>query len=128
MNQWNKEILRLAVPSIVTNVTVPLLGRVDLAMMVYSTYRKDITNYSRAIFRLYYQIVYRNDAHEDFDVRHLEGKLWEIRAKGKDGIARSLYVTASGKRIVIVRCFVKKSQKTPEKELKMALQRAEEVE
>jgi 6,7-dimethyl-8-ribityllumazine synthase len=51
-----------------------LSGRVDLAMMVYSTYRKDITNYSRAIFRLYYQIVYRNDAHEDFDVRHLEGK------------------------------------------------------
>ena len=61
-------------------------------------------------------------------VRHLEGKLWEIRAKGKDGIARSLYVTASGKRIVIVRCFVKKSQKTPDKELKIALQRAKEVE
>ena len=61
-------------------------------------------------------------------VRHLEGKLWEIRAKGKDGIARSLYVTASGKRIVIVRCFVKKSQKTPDKELKIARQRAKEVE
>ena len=61
-------------------------------------------------------------------VRHLEGKLWEIRAKGKDGIARSLYVTASGKRIVIVRCFVKKAQKTPDKELKLALQRAKEAE
>ena len=61
-------------------------------------------------------------------VRHLEGKLWEIRAKGKDGIARSLYVTASGKRIVIVRCFVKKTQKTPDKELKIARQRAKEVE
>ena len=61
-------------------------------------------------------------------VRHLEGKLWEIRAKGKDGIARSLYVTASGKRIVIVRCFVKKSQKTPDMELKIARQRAKEVE
>ena len=61
-------------------------------------------------------------------VRHLEGKLWEIRAKGKDGIARSLYVTASGKRIVIVRCFVKKSRKTPDKELKIAIQRAKEVE
>ena len=60
-------------------------------------------------------------------VRHLEGKLWEIRAKGKDGIARSLYVTASGKRIVIVRCFVKKSRKTPDKELKIAIQRAKEV-
>ena len=61
-------------------------------------------------------------------VRHLEGKLWEIRAKGKNGIARSLYVTASGKRVVIVRCFVKKTQKTPDKELKIARQRAKEVE
>ena len=61
-------------------------------------------------------------------VRHLEGKLWEIRAKSKDGIARSLYVAASGKRVVIVRCFVKKTQKTPDKELKIARQRAKEVE
>ena len=61
-------------------------------------------------------------------VRHLQGKLWEIRAKGKDGIGRSLYVTASGRRVVIVRCFVKKTQKTPDKELEIALQRAKEVE
>ncbi|MBP3730311.1 MAG: type II toxin-antitoxin system RelE/ParE family toxin [Mailhella sp.] len=61
-------------------------------------------------------------------VRHLQDKLWEIRAKGKDGIARSLYVTASGRRVVIVRCFVKKTQRTPDKELKLALQRAKEVE
>ena len=33
MNQWNREILRLAVPSIVTNVTVPLLGLVDLTIV-----------------------------------------------------------------------------------------------
>ncbi len=30
-------------------------------------------------------------------VKHLEGKLWEMRLKGKDGIARSLYVTAIGR-------------------------------
>ena len=29
----NKEILRLAIPNIVTNITVPLLGMVDLALM-----------------------------------------------------------------------------------------------
>lgn len=51
-----------------------LSGRVDLGMMVYSPYRKEITNYSRAIFRLYYQIVYRKQANARFDVRHLEGK------------------------------------------------------
>ena len=60
-------------------------------------------------------------------VRHLQGKLWEMRAKGKDGIARSMYVVARGKRIVILRCFVKKTEKTPNKELKIALQRAKEV-
>ena len=38
-----------------------LSGKVDLGMMVYSTYRKDITNYSRAVFRLCYQIVTRKD-------------------------------------------------------------------
>lgn len=51
-----------------------LSGRVDLAMMVYSPYRKDQTNYSRAVFRLYYQIIYRNDETEHFDVRNLKGK------------------------------------------------------
>lgn len=51
-----------------------LSGRVDLGMMVYSPYRKDSTNYSKAIFRLYYQIVYRKDADAEFDVRNLSGK------------------------------------------------------
>ena len=33
-------------------------------------------------------------------LKHLEGKLWEMRMKGRDGIARSLYVTATGRRVV----------------------------
>ena len=49
-------------------------GRVDLAMMVYSPYRKDVVNYSRAVFKLYYQVVYRNDSKEEFDMRHIAGK------------------------------------------------------
>ncbi len=47
--------------------------------------------------------------------------------RGKDGIARALYVTASGQRIVVVRVFTKKTQKTPPREIKLALKRAEEV-
>ena len=53
-----------------------LNGRVDLAMMVYSPYRQNIINYSRAVFRLYYQVVYRNN-HEnadDFNMRNIKGK------------------------------------------------------
>jgi len=60
-------------------------------------------------------------------VKHLEGKLWEMRMKGKDGIARSLYVTATGRRVVVLRTFEKKSQKSPRREIKLALERAKEL-
>jgi len=60
-------------------------------------------------------------------VKHLEGKLWELRLTGRDGIARALYVTAVGRRVVVVRAFVKKTQKTPRSEVELALRRAREI-
>ena len=60
-------------------------------------------------------------------VKHLEDKLWELRLRGKDGIARAICVTAVKRRVVIVRVFVKKTQKTPKHELELARQRAKEV-
>ncbi len=60
-------------------------------------------------------------------VKHLEGKLWEMRLTGRDGIARVLYVTAVGRRVVVVRAFAKKTQKTPRAEIELALRRAKEV-
>jgi phage-related protein len=60
-------------------------------------------------------------------VKHLQGALWEMRMRGRDGISRALYVAANGKRVVIVRVFVKKTQKTPGREIKLALSRAKEV-
>ena len=60
-------------------------------------------------------------------VRHLQDKLWELRAKGKDGIARGIYVTASAKRVIILRFFIKKKEKTPKKEIKIALARLKEM-
>lgn len=60
-------------------------------------------------------------------VRHLQGKLWEIRGKGQSGIARAMYVTLIGRRVVIVRVFIKKSQKTPPGEIALALSRAKEI-
>ena len=47
--------------------------------------------------------------------------------KGKDGISRALYVTAVGKRVVVVRVFIKKTQKTPASNLSMAMKRMKEV-
>ena len=49
-------------------------GKYDMGMLVYSPYRKEITNYSNAVFRLYYQVVYREKDYSDFDFRHLKGK------------------------------------------------------
>ncbi len=60
-------------------------------------------------------------------VKHLEGPLWEMRTQGKDGIARAAYVTATGRRVVVVRVFAKKTQKTPRRELNLALRQAKEV-
>jgi phage-related protein len=60
-------------------------------------------------------------------VKHLEGKLWELRLTGRDGIARALYVTAIGRRLVVVRAFVKKAQRTPRAEIELALRRAKEI-
>ena len=60
-------------------------------------------------------------------VKHLEGKLWELRLTGRDGIARALYVTAIGRRVVVVRAFVKKTQKTPRAEIELALRRAKDI-
>jgi phage-related protein len=60
-------------------------------------------------------------------VKHLDGPLWEMRIKGKDGISRAIYVTARGQRVVVVRVFIKKTQKTPQREIDLALERAKEV-
>lgn len=64
--------------------------------------------------------------HEPY-VKHLQGPLWEMRMKGRDGIARAAYVTASGRRVVVVHVFVKKTQKTPRREIDYALKKAREV-
>ena len=61
-------------------------------------------------------------------VKHIEGRVWEMRLKGHSGISRALYVTAARRRAVIVRVFTKKTDKTPRREIELALTRAESVE
>ena len=60
-------------------------------------------------------------------VKSLGEGLCEIRLRGRDGIARAIYVIARPQRVVIVLVFVKKSQKTPENIIKLAKKRAKEV-
>ena len=60
-------------------------------------------------------------------VRPLGSKLWEMRMRGRDGIARAIYVTASGQRLVILHAFIKKTERTPRAALELAKRRATEI-
>lgn len=60
-------------------------------------------------------------------VKHLDGRLWEMRLAGRSGISRALYVVVNGRRVVIVRVFIKKTQKTPRREIELALTRAKVI-
>ena len=57
----------------------------------------------------------------------MKNGLFELRLKSKEGIGRVLYCTLINKRIVMLHCFVKKSQKTPTNDLKLAISRMKEV-
>ena len=60
-------------------------------------------------------------------VRHLEGKMWELRVKSQAGIARGIYVTAAGRRLVLLHAVAKKSRKLPTHVLDTARKRMREV-
>jgi phage-related protein len=58
-------------------------------------------------------------------IRPLEGKLWEMRMKGRDGIARAVYAAVQGRRLLVLHVFVKKTQATPRSALDTARKRLE---
>lgn len=60
-------------------------------------------------------------------VRKIQPPLWEIRMKGKDGIARALYVTKKEGQLLVLHIFVKKTEKTPHQAIDLALKRLKEV-
>ena len=53
--------------------------------------------------------------------------LFEIRTKGREGIGRSIYCTVKGREVIILHSFVKKSQKTPKKDLDLARKRMKDI-
>jgi len=53
--------------------------------------------------------------------------LFELRIQGPDGIGRVFFCTQVGRKIVMLHCFIKKTQKTPKKELDIAIRRMKEV-
>ena len=59
--------------------------------------------------------------------RAMGGGLFELRVKGQEGIARVFYCIVVQRRMVMLRVFIKKSQKTPKRELETAKRRLQEV-
>ncbi|MDG0853477.1 type II toxin-antitoxin system RelE/ParE family toxin [Roseateles puraquae] len=53
--------------------------------------------------------------------------LFELRPRGREGIGRAFYCLLVGKRIVVLHAFIKKSQQTPDSELKLARKRLKEL-
>ena len=66
------------------------------------------------------QLRVRNVSAQEPLVRHLEDKLWELREESRGNIYRLLYFFFSGRRIVFLHGFQKKTQKTPRREIEIA--------
>jgi phage-related protein len=58
-------------------------------------------------------------------VKKLKPELWEIRSSIKDGVNR-VFFTFTGGKIILLHAIVKKTQKTPLKEIDVALERLKE--
>lgn len=57
----------------------------------------------------------------------LGGGLFELRLKGQEGIARVFFCARIGRRVMMLHSFVKKSQKTPSREIEVARTRMKEI-
>ena len=84
-----------------------------------------------AIRARYFQLIDRIEHHGPNlgmpHTRSMGDGLFEMRMKGREGIGRALFCSVVGQRIVILHSFVKKTQKTPKRELDKAIQRMKEV-
>ena len=59
--------------------------------------------------------------------RAMGNGLFELRPRGREGSARVFYCTKIGKKVIILHSFVKKTNKTPKRELEIARKRQREV-
>ena len=91
---------------------------------------KDTLNFPKGILANFVHIV---EMIEEFGLSlgmpytsKVEKELFEIRAKGVEGIGRSFFCTTKDKEIVILHSFIKKTQKIPLKEIKIARKRLKE--
>ena len=53
--------------------------------------------------------------------------LFELRPRGRSGIGRAFYCFLAGRRVIVLHAFIKKSQRTPDREIKLARKRLKEI-
>ena len=93
--------------------------------------QQEVLSMPRGIFARYLRYVELMEKH-GVDLRSphskaMGGGLFELRPKAAEGIGRVFYCTVKGSTIVILHSFVKKTMKTPKRELDIAKQRLKEV-
>jgi len=59
--------------------------------------------------------------------RAMGGGLFELRPRGHEGIGRTFYCFVIGQRVIVLHAFIKKTQETPEHELRIARKRMKEA-
>ncbi len=93
--------------------------------------KAEIWSWPRGTLASFYRIVERMAAHGPNlgmpYTRALGRGLFEIRARGPEGIGRAFFCTLAGQRVVVLHGFVKKSERTPRRELLIARERLKEV-
>lgn len=93
--------------------------------------QSDILNLPEGLLAKYFALSERMEYHGanlgEPHTKAMGGGLFELRLKSTEGIARVFYCTRIGRRIVMLHSFIKKTQKTPLKELKIAQTRMREI-
>ena len=60
-------------------------------------------------------------------VKHIDGKIWELRQATRSGAFRVLYFMFVGRQIVLLHAFQKKTRQTPRREVTIAQARMERI-
>lgn len=86
----------------------------------------DPKTYNRFLWSIE-QLRLRNAQAREPLVRHLEDRIWELRRESNTNIFRILYAFISGRRILLLHAFQKRTQKTPRAEIDLAQRRLSEL-
>lgn len=91
----------------------------------------EFTQWPNGIYADYLRLIFLMEEHgADLRLPHSRAMgdgLFELRCRGEEGIGRAFYCTMVGRQIVILHGFIKKTQDTPDRDLKIARQRLKDV-